>query len=142
MHIPGNNLHGNYVVMCSSRWVRTFNLMDNPDYTKSPRRCDAKKTNDSIRAPRQRGLEARKKLGRKHERKHQHQIQFAINMEMHSGKFNTHLCNSQQGSEALLLRDLFQGTLLTTHPFHRSTSGIQTFTMAFSLLKMHLRKHQ
>lgn len=130
------------MVRGSSRLVRIFNLIDNPDYTKPALSRDAKKTNNSSRDPRQRGLEARNKLERKHEGKHQHQIQFAINMEMHSGKVNTHLCNSQKGSEALLFaRPLFQGTLLTIHSFLGSTSGIQTFTMA-SLLRMHLGKHK
>lgn len=109
----------------AQKLIRTFNLIDNPDYTKLPLRRDAKKTNNSSRDARQHGLEARNKLARKHEGKHQHQIQFAINMKTQSGKFNTHLNNSQQGSEALLfVRHLFQGTLLTTHPFQGSTSDI------------------
>lgn len=88
--------------MCSSRLIRTFNLIGNRDYTKPPLRCDAKETNYFSKDPRQQGLEGRNKLGRKHEGKHQQQIQFGINMEMNSGRFITHLCNSQQGSEALL----------------------------------------
>lgn len=83
VHIPWNNLHGSYVVMCSSRWIGTSNLMDSPDYTKPPLKCDAKKTNDFSRAPRQRGLEARNKLGRKHPGKHQHQINLTLENLIH-----------------------------------------------------------
>lgn len=128
--------------MGSSRLGKTFNLIDNPDYTKPPLSCDAKKTNNSSRDPRQHGLEARNKLARKHEGKHQHQIQFAINTEMHSGKLIHIRVTIKKGSEALLFaRHLFQGTLLTSHPFLGSTSGIQTFTMTL-LLRVHLRKHE
>lgn len=126
--------------MGSSRLGKTFNLIDNPDYTKPPLSCDAKKTNNSSRDPRQHGLEARNKLARKHEGKHQHQIQFAINMEMHSGK----LIHIRVTIKKDLKHCSLQGTSFRVHCFHPflgSTSGIQTFTVTL-LLRVHLRKHE